>query len=295
MNCSIWSNNHVKFLIDSACVFGDIYPSLVCNTKVSQHFLPPTVVRETLQENKSHNCLFRWSRIKIKMSVMIQLVIVTIVTPMMLGDSFESTGYCYTQYVHVSVVKQVPSYSKHCTKVRNYSFECIVQNFRLGFRWMMSSARRRTKTPSPRKWRPNVLRHLTRVVAQFSKQHISRLVNYFDINMKTTVVPIDVISSCQECKTIRDVECRIVNIDKHGKYLPKVRWWQHRSHSSHNFSSRTFQKICTDVPTQKCVPVPVKVEAEKCVNIPTQTCQNVPVVANVPVPQKQCYRKPRWA
>ena len=26
----------------------------------------------------------------------------------------------------------------------------------------------------------------------------------------------------QECKTIRDVECRIVNIDKHGKYFPKV-------------------------------------------------------------------------
>ena len=37
--------------------------------------------------------------------------------------------------------------------------------------------------------------------------------------------------SCQECKTIRDVECRIVNIDKHGKYLPKVRGWQFRSHS----------------------------------------------------------------
>ena len=55
------------------------------------------------------------------MSVMIQLVIVTIVTPMLLGDSFESTGYCYTQYVHVSVVKQVPSYSKHCSKVRNNS------------------------------------------------------------------------------------------------------------------------------------------------------------------------------
>lgn len=192
------------------------------------------------------------------------------------------------------------AWSSKCPASRNIvqkweTIDCNAKNCRLGFRWMMSSARRRTKTPSPRKWRPNVLRHLTQVVAQFSKQHISRLVNYFDINMETTVVPIDVISSCQECKTIRDVECRIVNIDKHGKYLPKVRWWQHRSHSSHNFSSRTFQKICTDVPTQKCVPVPVKVEAEKCVNIPTQTCQNVPVVANVPVPQKQCYRKPRWA
>ena len=79
----------------------------------------------------------------------------------------------------------------------------------------------------------------------------------------------------QECKTITDIECRIVNIDKHGKYLPK--------------------KVCADVPTQKCVPVPVKVEAEKCVNIPTQTCENVPVVASVPVPQKQCFRKPRSA
>ena len=26
----------------------------------------------------------------------------------------------------------------------------------------------------------------------------------------------------QDCKTIPDVECRIVNIDKHGKYTPKV-------------------------------------------------------------------------
>ena len=27
----------------------------------------------------------------------------------------------------------------------------------------------------------------------------------------------------KDCKTIPDVECRIVNIDKHGKYTPKVR------------------------------------------------------------------------
>ena len=52
---------------------------------------------------------------------------------------------------------------------------------------------------------------------------------------------IDLISSYQECKTIRDVECRIVNIDKHGKYLPKVRWWQHRSHSCHT-SHAHFRK-----------------------------------------------------
>ena len=77
----------------------------------------------------------------------------------------------------------------------------------------------------------------------------------------------------QECKTIKDVECRIVNLEKYGKYSQK--------------------KICTEVPTQKCVPVPVKVEGQKCVNIPTQTCETVPVVASVPVPKKQCFKKPR--
>ena len=34
-----------------------------------------------------------------------------------MGQDVERNGFCYTQYVHVSVVKQVPSYSKHCTKV----------------------------------------------------------------------------------------------------------------------------------------------------------------------------------
>ena len=32
-------------------------------------------------------------------------------------DGHNNRGYCYTKYVHVSVVKQVPSYSKHCAKV----------------------------------------------------------------------------------------------------------------------------------------------------------------------------------
>ena len=85
------------------------------------------------------------------------------------------------------------------------------------------------------------------------------------------------------------MECRIVNIDKHGKYTPKVRLDTLKPSTS----DMCFQKICTDVPTQKCVPIPVKVEAEKCVNIPTQSCENVPVVASVPVPSKQCFRKPR--
>ena len=37
------------------------------------------------------------------------------------GHEVERTGFCYTKYVHVSVVKQVPSYSKHCTKVKFYT------------------------------------------------------------------------------------------------------------------------------------------------------------------------------
>ena len=93
----------------------------------------------------------------------------------------------------------------------------------------------------------------------------------------------------KDCKTIPDVECRIVNIDKHGKYTPKVK----PAFKPEQHYKIYFQKICTDVPTQKCIPIPVKVEAEKCVNIPTQSCENVPVVASVPVPSKQCFRKPR--
>ena len=37
-------------------------------------------------------------------------------------------------------------------------------------------------------------------------------------------------------------------------------------HSGGHYS----KKICEDVPTEKCVPVPVKIEGQKCVNIPTQ-------------------------
>ena len=39
-------------------------------------------------------------------------------------------------------------------------------------------------------------------------------------------------------------------------------------HSGGHYS----KKICEDVPQEKCVPVPVKVEGQKCVNIPTQVC-----------------------
>ena len=47
------------------------------------------------------------------------------------------------------------------------------------------------------------------------------------------------------------------------------------------------ETLALQVPVQKCVPVPVKVEGQKCVNVPTQSCETVPVVASVPVPQKQ--------
>ena len=94
----------------------------------------------------------------------------------------------------------------------------------------------------------------------------------------------------QQCKTIVDVECRIVNLE---------------SKDGHHES----KKICEDVPTEKCIPVPVKVEGQKCVNVsisffryfhknvlfqvPTQMCENVPVTVAQEVPQQQCYKKPR--
>ena len=63
------------------------------------------------------------------MTMMRNLVLVP-VTLLSLGDlaradDVEATGFCYTKYVHVSVVKQVPSYSKHCTKV----MYCVFQRF----------------------------------------------------------------------------------------------------------------------------------------------------------------------
>ena len=89
-------------------------------------------------------------------------------------------------------------------------------------------------------------------------------------------------------QSITDIECRIVNLEDHS-------------------GSHYSKKICEDVPTEKCVPVPVKIEGQKCVNIPTQvsqyfrqeiinnfqSCETVPVTANKPVPKKQCFKKPR--
>ena len=70
------------------------------------------------------------------------------------------------------------------------------------------------------------------------------------------------------------MECRIANLeDGAGDHQSK--------------------KICEDVPTEKCVPVPVKVEGQQCVNIPVQKCENVPVTAPVEVPSEKCYKKPR--
>ena len=70
------------------------------------------------------------------------------------------------------------------------------------------------------------------------------------------------------------MECRIANLEDGAGH--------HQS-----------KKICEDVPTEKCVPVPVKVEGQQCVNIPVQKCENVPVTAPVEVPSEKCYKKPR--
>jgi len=139
---------------------------------------------------------------------------------------------CYHKYVTVSVVKQVPSYSKHCTKVDDTKCKTIFKN-------------------------------------AFTTQMETQCTPTFDTSCEPTLET----AYRQQCRTIKDVECRIVNIEKYGKHHQK--------------------KICNEVPTQKCVPVPVKVEGQKCVNVPTQSCETVPVMASVSVPQKQCYKKPR--
>ena len=84
-------------------------------------------------------------------------------------------------------------------------------------------------------------------------------------------------------------------------------WWIDPLHAGHWVPDREHWKVweappeedlqrggnlslpgwSSQVPVQKCVPVPVKVEGQKCVNVPTQSCETVPVVASVPVPQKQ--------
>jgi len=143
-----------------------------------------------------------------------------------------SGSRCYHKYVTVSVVKQVPSYSKHCTKVDDTKCKTVFKN-------------------------------------AFTTQMETQCVPTFDTSCESTLET----AYRQQCKTIKDIECRIVNIEKYGKHHQK--------------------KICNEVPVQKCVPVPVKVEGQKCVNVPTQSCETVPVVASVPVPQKQCYKKPR--
>merc|ERR1712223_713046 len=139
-----------------------------------------------------------------------------------------SSSSCRTVYQQVSIVKQVPSFAKHCTKVDDTKCKTVFKN-------------------------------------SISTSMETQCVPTFDTNCDTTLET----AYKQECKTINDVECRIVNLDSGNR------------------------KICEDVPTEKCVPVPVKVEGQSCVNVPTQKCESVPVQASNPVPTKQCYKKTR--
>jgi len=151
--------------------------------------------------------------------------------PKQLYGSYSSG--CRTEYDHVSVVKQVPSFSKHCTKVDETKCKTVFKN-------------------------------------SFTTKMETQCTPSFDTACDNTVQT----AYKQDCKIIKDIECRIVNLED--------------SHGGH-----TSKKICEDVPTEKCVPVPVKVEGNSCVNVPTQTCDTVPVVASNPVPSKQCFKKPR--
>lgn len=156
----------------------------------------------------------------------------------MVSDDLEARSYiphsgCEIKHETVTVVKQVPSFTKHCQKVEDTKCKTIYKN---AFTTQME----------------------TQCMATFDTS--------CDTNLQTAYK--------QQCKTITDVECRIVNLE---------------SQDGHHES----KKICEDVPTEKCIPVPVKVEGQKCVNVPTQMCENVPVTVSVEVPQQQCYKKPR--
>ena len=171
-----------------------------------------------------------------------------------IGDGKESRSYsphsgCEIRHETVTVVKQVPSFTKHCQKVEDTKCKTIYKN-------------------------------------AFTTQIETQCMATFDTSCDDTLET----AYKQQCKTIVDVECRIVNLEsKDGLHESK--------------------KICEDVPTEKCIPVPVKVEGQKCVNVsklslsvfvskkcfqvPTQMCENVPVTVAQEVPQQQCYKKPR--
>ena len=174
-----------------------------------------------------------------------------------IADEKESRSYaphsgCEIRHETVTVVKQVPSFTKHCQKVEDTKCKTIYKN-------------------------------------AFTTQIETQCMATFDTSCDDTLET----AYKQECKTIVDVECRIVNLE---------------SKDGHHES----KKICEDVPTEKCIPVPVKVEGQKCVNVsiaflyfcnfhtkillfqvPTQMCENVPVTVAQEVPQQQCYKKPR--
>ena len=147
--------------------------------------------------------------------------------------TFSKHSDCEIKYETVSVVKQVPSFTKHCHKVDDTKCKTIFKN-------------------------------------AFTTNIETQCMATFDTSCDSTIET----AYKQDCKIIKDVECRIINLeDSHGGHESK--------------------KICEDVPTEKCVPVPVKVEGQQCVNIPVQKCENVPVTASVPVPKQQCFKKPR--
>ena len=120
--------------------------------------------------------------------------------------SFTPHSGCEIEYETVTVVKQVPSFTKHCQKVEDTKCKTIYKN-------------------------------------AFTTQIETQCMATFDTSCDDTLET----AYKQECKTIVDVECRIVNLESEDGHHSK--------------------KICEDVPTEKCIPVPVKVEGQKCVNV----------------------------
>jgi len=148
------------------------------------------------------------------------------------GGVVKADDQCTVEFEEITVVKQVPTYKKHCSVIEDTKCKTVFKNA--------------IETTMETQCEP-----------------------VFETKCDPTVE----IAYEQQCKMITDKECRIVHIEHMGEHQEKT--------------------ICTDIPQEKCVPVPVKIPGEKCVNVPSQSCQNVPVTGPVEVPKQECWKKPR--
>jgi len=150
-----------------------------------------------------------------------------------IGDGKESRSYsphsgCEIRHETVTVVKQVPSFTKHCQKVEDTKCKTIYKN-------------------------------------AFTTQIETQCMATFDTSCDDTLET----AYKQQCKTIVDVECRIVNLEsKDGLHESK--------------------KICENVP----VTVAQEVPQQQCYKKPRKVCQTLvgtkPKVVTAQIPREVC-------